>query len=171
MSLDKVIDVISDAISSLLGMVVSLQSNNSPIPASLPKAGKAVVEACDRLVSVAKELAADEYADFPDIEKEIVDAASDVGRAADSLEQSIRNLQTSKDRQGGWSRLVDACKVIAEMTVLLLQIVYGAEVKRIFAQKRRAEAQLVDIDINMVEENRKVAKNPKKNKSFFFFLY
>jgi hypothetical protein len=92
-------------------MVVVLQEKNAPIPASLPKTGKSVVEACDRLVSVAKELAADEYGDFPDIEREIVDAASDVGRAADSLEQSIRNLQTSKDRQAGWTRLVDACKV------------------------------------------------------------
>ncbi len=108
---DQVINVISDAISSLLGMVVVLQEKNAPIPASLPKTGKSVVEACDRLVSVAKELAADEYGDFPDIEREIVEAASDVGRAADSLEQSIRNLQTSKDRQAGWSRLVDACKV------------------------------------------------------------
>jgi hypothetical protein len=92
-------------------MVVVLQEKNAPIPASLPKTGKSVVEACDRLVSVAKELAADEYGDFPDIEREIVDAASDVGRAADSLEQSIRNLQTAKDRQAGWTRLVDACKV------------------------------------------------------------
>jgi hypothetical protein len=58
---DQVINVITDAISSLLGMVVVLQEKNAPIPASLPKTGKSVVEACDRLVSVAKELAADEY--------------------------------------------------------------------------------------------------------------
>ncbi len=152
---DQVINVITDAISSLLGMVVVLQEKNAPIPATLPKTGKSVVEACDRLVSVAKELAADEYGDFPDIEKEIVDAASDVGSAADALEQAIRNLQTSKDRQTGWNKLVDSCKVIAEMTVLLLQIVYGAEVKRVFAMQRRAEAQLVAVDVSMVEENRK----------------
>jgi hypothetical protein len=84
-----------------------------------------------------------------------VDAASDVGRAADSLEQSIRNLQSSKDRQDGWNKLIEACKVIAEMTVLLLQIVYGAEIKRVFAQQRRAEAQLINVDVGMVEENRK----------------
>ncbi len=41
------------------------------------------------------------------------------------------------------------------MTVLLLQIVYGAEVKRVFAMQRRAEAQLVAVDVSMVEENRK----------------
>jgi hypothetical protein len=33
-----------------------------------------------------------------------------------------------------WDNLVDACKVISGKTILLLQIVYGAELKRIFAQ-------------------------------------
>lgn len=51
--------------------------------------------------------------------------------------------------------MVDACKVIAEMTVLLLQIVYGAEIKKVFAMQRRAEAKIVDVDVSMVEENRK----------------
>ena len=97
----------------------------------------------------------DEYEDFPQIEKEIVDAADDVAHAANSLESSIRNLQNSKDRAGGWSRLVEACKVIAEMTVLLLQIVYGAEVKKIFALQKRAEAKLVDIDVTFEPENKK----------------
>ncbi len=50
---------------------------------------------------------------------------------------------------------MDSCKVIAEMTVLLLQIVYGAEVKRIFAMERRANLQVVAVSVDDVEENRK----------------
>ena len=48
---------------------VALQEKNAPIPASLPKTGKQVVIACDQLVSVAKDLADDEYSDFPTIEQ------------------------------------------------------------------------------------------------------
>src|SRR5690606_12728479 len=35
-------------------------------------------------------------------------------------------------RKQGWAQLVEACKIIAGKTILLLQIVYGAELQRIF---------------------------------------
>jgi hypothetical protein len=142
-----------------------------------------VCEACDRLVVVAKDLADAEYEDFPDIADEvrrcqcnfsalvlnnsttqIKFAASDVGRASSTLTTSVRNLQNTKDRAGAWAKLVDSAKVIAEMTVLLLQIVYGAEVKRIYAMERRANAQVVAVDISMVEE----VRNNKENLNHIF---
>jgi hypothetical protein len=140
-----------------MNLVVALQAKNAPIPATLPGHSGLVVDSCKQLVAVAKDLADAEYEDFPDIQKEIKDAASDVSRAAQTLHLAVSNLQSTKDRQHAWGRLVDSCKVIAEMTVLLLQIVYGAEVKRIFAMERRANLQVVAVDVDMVEENRKVS--------------
>lgn len=152
---EKITDAISDAISQLMAMVVDLQGKNAPIPAALPKHTEMVAESCQRLVGVAKDLADAEYEDFPEIQEEIKFAASDVGRSAQTLSLAVRNLQGTKDRQNAWTRLVDSCKVIAEMTVLLLQIVYGAEVKKIVALQKKANLAVLAVDVFDVEENKK----------------
>ncbi len=60
-------------------------------------------------------------------------AANGVEQAAADLVQSVYRVARSADRKGGWSLLVDSCKIIAGKTILLLQIVYGADIQRVFA--------------------------------------
>lgn len=81
---------------------------------------------------MAKQVADDGYGEYPDIKQQIVDAADQVADSKNGLLKAVQFLQTARDRKQGWNALVDACKVIAGKTVLLLQIVYGAEVERLF---------------------------------------
>jgi hypothetical protein len=61
-----------------------------------------------------------------------MNASQAVDNAKDELITAVDFLSKSTDRKAGWAQLVDACKIIAGKTVLLLQIVYGAEVTRLF---------------------------------------
>lgn len=86
---------------------------------------------------VAREIASKEYNEYPKIEKKMKKAADAVESATNELQGSLKQLATV-DRAVGWQSLNDACKIIAEKTTLLLQIVYGAEIKRLFDQSERA---------------------------------
>ncbi len=82
-------------------------------------------------MKVACSVAEQGYGDYPDIKMDILTAAKSVDDAKDQLIVAVNSLSKSSDRKAGWTGLVDACKIIAGKTVLLLQIVYGAEVTRL----------------------------------------
>ena len=75
-------------------------------------------------------MAEDGYQDYPDIKQEIIDAADCVGAAKNELLRAVESLSTAERKQG-WATLLSSCKTIASKTVLLLQIVYGAENDRL----------------------------------------
>lgn len=78
-------------------------------------------------------LAKEEYEDFPVIQDEIVEAGKDVKRGSELLSDATRLLESGRDIGAGWDRVGHAVAQMAERTSLLLHIVYGAEIKRIFA--------------------------------------
>jgi hypothetical protein len=93
------------------------------------------------------------YSEYPDIKQDIIDAADAVDVAKDSLIYAVNDLSKLADRKSGWANLVEACKTIAGKTVLLLQIVYGAEVLRIFRAAENAEGSLNKLSVDTVQNN------------------
>jgi hypothetical protein len=95
-------------------------------------------------VQVAKQLADDEYDDFPTIQEEIVAGATDVENGAKLLNEATVELVkgTTEDRAGAWDTLGEAVRIMAQNTAVLLHIVYGAEIKKIFALSNYADGKL-----------------------------
>lgn len=96
---------------------------------------------------MAKQLASDEYEDFPTIEEEIIMGASDVEAAAKQLNEATITLAkgTPEDRPGAWDSLGDAVRIMAQNTAILLHIVYGAEIKKVFALSNYTDGKLRDL--------------------------
>lgn len=132
--------------SQLILLVIVFQEQNAAPPPQLPTAAGQVDKTAKVLVDVAKSLADEEYSDYPDIRKEIIDAADDVNKSSNDLIAAVKFLQTAQDRKSAWDKLVEACKVISGKTILLLQIVYGAELKRIFAAAQATRDRLNALD-------------------------
>lgn len=129
----KIIDDLSDGISQLVLLVVVLQEQNAEVPAQLPAAAGVVVKTAQTLVKIAKNLADNNYKQFPDIQREIHEASDAVDKSAGTMTNAVNVLSTSTDRMSGWTGLVEACRIMSGKTIRLLQIVYGAELKRLFA--------------------------------------
>lgn len=95
----QIIEQLSDGVSQLVLMVVVLQEQNADVPANLPNAAQAVLGTAVTLGKVATQLAGTNYKNFPDIAKEIVDAATAVQSATDTMTTAMKTLQTSADRK------------------------------------------------------------------------
>jgi hypothetical protein len=83
-------------------------------------------------------------------------AASALETSSSSLTKSLSQLASS-DRADGWQTLSDACKVIAEKTTKLLQIVYGAEVERLISAAEKALESLDEAKLSVAVS----AKSPQ----------
>jgi hypothetical protein len=55
--------------------------------------------------------------------------------------------------QAGWEGLVDACRIMAGKTIRLLQIVYGAELKRLFAEAQQFNEGLNDLNLRQAADD------------------
>src|SRR5690606_38275648 len=83
---------------------------------------------------------------FDSFRRKILAAAQAVSDAKQKLMDSVQQVKATADRKAGWGKMVDACKVIAGKTVLLLQIVYGAEIERLFRSAEEAVEALEAVD-------------------------
>jgi uncharacterized phage infection (PIP) family protein YhgE len=95
----QIIEQLSDGVSQLVLMVVVLQDQNADVPPNLPTASQAVLGTAVTLSKVAAQLAGTNYKNFPDIAKEIVEAANSVQSATDVMTTAMKTLQTSSDRK------------------------------------------------------------------------
>jgi hypothetical protein len=114
-------------------MVVVLQEQNADVPPNLPTAAGAVSQTAATLAKVAQQLAVTSYKNFEEISSEIVVSATAVQDANATMQTAMQSLTSSPDRKVGWAGLVESCRIMAAKTIKLLQIVYGAELKRLFA--------------------------------------
>eukprot|EP01121_Diplochlamys_sp_Union-15-3_P000449 TRINITY_DN10407_c0_g1_i1.p1 TRINITY_DN10407_c0_g1~~TRINITY_DN10407_c0_g1_i1.p1 ORF type:complete len:770 (-),score=180.74 TRINITY_DN10407_c0_g1_i1:26-2335(-) len=151
----KVIDELSDGITSFVYLVVVLQENNAnPPPNLLDEAGN-VSKTSSNLSKIAKELANTNYKQFTAIQEEIHDAADSVDQSIELMTHAIKELSNVADKKKAWDELVSACRVIAGRTIRLLQIVYGAELKRIYAIAEDVETDLNKLNIGNAASNTK----------------
>eukprot|EP01130_Rhizamoeba_saxonica_P010949 TRINITY_DN4525_c0_g1_i1.p1 TRINITY_DN4525_c0_g1~~TRINITY_DN4525_c0_g1_i1.p1 ORF type:complete len:2789 (-),score=1037.32 TRINITY_DN4525_c0_g1_i1:18-8384(-) len=102
---------------------------------------------------IAVHLADTNYVDFPEIAKEIKDASQAVNGATAVMEKSLDTLIQSDDRRDGWNGLVDACRIMSGQTIKLLQVVYGADFKRLDATFNNFDKMIDDFDANKVESD------------------
>lgn len=52
--------------------------------------------------------------------------------AGAELIRAVNAINKVSDRKVGWDTLLQACRVISGKTIRILEIVYGAEIKRYF---------------------------------------
>ncbi|KAH3745909.1 golgin subfamily B member 1 [Pelomyxa schiedti] len=142
---DSINESLANSIPSLVLMLITLQEQNKPPPQELTEVVQGVSGAAKVLADVALGLANEQYGDYPDIQKEIIDAASSVSRCVEQLNQSVVHLKGGNIK-AGYSILMDSCKVIAGECINLLAIVYGAAFKKTLydAKKAQASASLID---------------------------
>jgi hypothetical protein len=127
-----IIDDLSDGVSELVLIVVIMAEQNATIPAPLPEAANVVNQTANTLAKIARELAKTDYSDFQEIVDEINAAAGEVEFGTETMEKAMNKLKGGEgDRKQGWNGLVDACRVMSGNTIKLLQIVYGADLKRL----------------------------------------
>ena len=145
---ERIIDSLSEAVSQFVVLVIALQEQNAEMPAQLPSAAGNVSQACTVLETAATSLANDEYGDYPEIQQQMLAAVDGVNKSSSGMMAAVNNMKSTPNRQQGWDRLVDACKIIAGKTILLLQIVYGAELKRLFASADLTQDSLKKVNPN-----------------------
>jgi len=152
----KIIDDLSDGVSELALLVVVLAEQNAAIPDQLPSAAEIVNKTARGLATIARELAKADYAEFPEISKEINEAASAVDSATNGMDRAVNILKTSRgDRKDGWNGLVDSCRIMSGKTVRLLQIVYGADLKRLQLTADQLKDDIDRVDTSNLNDPRK----------------
>jgi hypothetical protein len=157
----QVIDDLSDGVSELVLLVVVLAEQNQGVPEKLPARAGEVNTVAQNLAKIARRLTETDYAEFPEISSEINEASNAVDAATSTLHNAINILvsHASGDRKSGWNSLVDACRIMAGKTIRLLQIVYGADLRRLQLTADR----LLD-DIDKFDLNRNLRNKPDQNK-------
>jgi len=152
---NQIIETLSEAVSGLTLMVIQHKERNSPMPEPLPGAIQGVGKAASVFTSVARQLSNSEYAKYPRIKKKIDQAADEVDGATKKIIEAVQVLSTATDRVKGWEGLASGCKGIAGKTTTLLEIVYGAEVKRFFeiGEEASEELERLKAKIKFVEKD------------------
>lgn len=149
----QLIDNLSDKVSDLVYAVVVLQEQNAEMPPTLPGASGQVMQTATQLVKVAHQLAAVNYKNFESIATEIRQAADAVTGASGTMTSAIQQLETTTDRAKAWTLLTEACRLMAGKTIRLLQIVYGADLKRLFAVANQVHKNLGEMDLAKAVDN------------------
>lgn len=90
--MNQLIENLSDGISQLVLLVVVLKEQNAAAPDHLPNASSFVIQTAVTLAKVAHRIAEKDYADFPDIAKEINDSAEAVIEATATLTNAVDAL-------------------------------------------------------------------------------
>eukprot|EP01128_Nolandella_sp_AFSM9_P008029 TRINITY_DN45_c1_g1_i1.p1 TRINITY_DN45_c1_g1~~TRINITY_DN45_c1_g1_i1.p1 ORF type:complete len:1121 (+),score=413.38 TRINITY_DN45_c1_g1_i1:168-3365(+) len=105
------------------------------------------------LAKIARELASADYADFAEISSEILEASDAVDEATGGMDKAILELGNSTtDRKQSWNLLVDSCRVMSGKTIRLLQIVYGADLKRLQLTADQLMNDLGNINTNNLKD-------------------
>jgi hypothetical protein len=142
----NLIEQLSESVSDLVFNVVVLQEQNAEMPAHLPQAAGQVMQTATMLVKVAHQLASVNYKNFESIANEIRTAADAVTGASSTMTNAIKTISESKEKSKGWSSLTEACRLMAGKTIKLLQIVYAADLKRLFAVANAVHKGLGEMD-------------------------
>lgn len=125
--------------------VIVLAEENAEVEPSMVQKTVAINQQAASLANIARQLAGKNYKDFPEIGNDIVNAANSVDEATHIMTRGIQELSTCKDRVTGWNGLLDACRIMSGKTILLLQIIYGADVHRLLQASDRLKDKIRDV--------------------------
>lgn len=73
------------------------------------------------------------------IQEQILQAALEAENASNGLVAAAKHLLGNSNSTDAWDGLGKACRTIAYKTAVLLQIVYGAELEKMFMQTEKAK--------------------------------
>ncbi|ELP86871.1 axoneme-associated protein mst101, putative [Entamoeba invadens IP1] len=151
-SAEEVSEIFADSVSSLVLMLVALQEKNKPPKPEMQASIQSVAEQSTNIGNISKELAEEDYADFPEIQKEILDASGEVFDGADNLTSAAKNLKTSNLREG-YQQLVDGCRLCGTNCIKLLQIVYGASFKKLANEQENLNKLAEQLNSQLFDED------------------
>ena len=127
---DEVMAALSEVLHDMTRDILDRKRDKSGAPDKLVAAVGAVDKCTSRLEGIAVALAKDEYEDFPAIQKEIFDAANEVRKGSGEMAAATKALQAGGgDVESAWDNVGAAVGRMVTKTMLLLDIVYGAQVR------------------------------------------
>jgi len=140
----QIVESLSDGNAELmLAVLKNKESSESGGVAITPSAFQAPVaelaSGVNKLVYNARGLAENEYIEYPMIKEQILQAAAEAEGASNGLVAAAKHLIGNSNSTDAWDGLGKACRTIAYKTAVLLQIVYGAELEKMFMQTERAK--------------------------------
>lgn len=65
----------------------------------------------------------------------------------------MKVIKVSTDRKAGWNGLTEACRVISGNTIKVLQIVYGAQLRRLLSVADTVQGLLEGIDVALLRSD------------------
>eukprot|EP01125_Pyxidicula_operculata_P014782 TRINITY_DN496_c1_g1_i3.p1 TRINITY_DN496_c1_g1~~TRINITY_DN496_c1_g1_i3.p1 ORF type:complete len:1582 (-),score=501.89 TRINITY_DN496_c1_g1_i3:86-4831(-) len=142
----QIFDQVSDGIAELTLLIVVLAKKNGPPPATLKNAVEVVLQPAGSIAEVSREMAADDYAAFPDIASEMTSASDLLTEGTKKMIGAINTLVQTSNRKDGWNGLMDACRIMSGQVLRVLQLVYGAEIKRLVVTIDSLSSALGDFD-------------------------
>ena len=145
-AVDQINESLSNAIPELVLLLVALADKNAPPPPQVPMSVEGVAAAAEVLGSVCNSVAQDEYGDYPEVQKDIMDSAAKVDSGAAELRKASDELVKSTDYAPAYKEVMDAAKAIAGSCIHVLQVVYGAFFRRAQALCGNTRAVIEDVD-------------------------
>ena len=122
--------------------VVTLKSKNVTAPPTLSNAVEVISNHASQLAGLANTLASG-YAEYATIQSKILSEAAGLSSAEKNLMSTCRSLSGSAgsvELASGWEKLNNACRAIATAVINLLEILYKAEVERIYITNERLQS-------------------------------
>jgi hypothetical protein len=126
---DEVLTALSEVLHDMTLSILERKKEKAGAPDKLV-AAVGLVDACTKkLETIATALANDEYEDFAAIKKEILDAAAEVKKGSADMAEATRKLQAGSEVESAWDGVGASVGHMVNKTMLLLEIVYGAQMR------------------------------------------
>ncbi len=143
---DAVLEALSDVFDDMTRQILNRKKEKAGAPQKLIQAVSLVVATTQRLENIALQLAKDEYEDWPQIFGEIEAAAKSVKEGGLLMGKATEALQKGDDSVAAWDEVGVSVGIMVQKTMLLLDIVYGSEVKVLNLISAQALSALEELD-------------------------
>jgi len=144
---------ISDALSSLMLILISLYEQDKKPAKNLKEMITNVISCAGELANVAIEIAEADYKDDEEAFDELTAAANEVQKGIKEVTQSTKLLDSQDKYRQGYQDLSEGCRLIGSNCIQLLHTVYGVGFKVFPKTASKAKETLDDITIEKADED------------------
>lgn len=129
---------LSEGVSKFTLYVVEKRDQAAPIPPSLNEGVGRVGGQCETVCSVCGEISSS-FADFPEIRSKIDSECASLSSSGRNLISTASNMgRAGESLADSWQRLANVCCNIANNVISLMEVLYDAELRRIFITADRS---------------------------------
>jgi len=150
---NQINETVADTISSLVLILVAYQESNQMLPNEFFNNLQIVIQSADQLSQIAKELAEEDYEEYPDIKSEIIESADEVDVASKNLVKVSQEIPKSKDLSASYQHMTDCIRDVGVNCIRMLQIVFGASFKKILQMQKALNESMKNTDVSMLEQD------------------